>query len=563
MIGYQDIFLLHSSFRSMAEESINGSVTPEIILPDGGDLRSSSTGKSSALNSVQHKLPDCRRASTDSYRNGGNSRNHSLEKPTFSKNGQNILPHHIGASTSSNSNGKPASPKSGETPHYLRASAGSCHDFCKYGRKHAVEVKPWRSIPKRIVTPSLDRRSPTESGVPAETKTAKVVKHKASPVSKTLSPDSSDILKQDVSSLSKKVEVSSRQASSKEKKTAQSEKKKTFPGKHAPSVKPKTMGVKPLSSPETSAGLKGRNNSEMKISRKIGSSKAAVTKVLASPVSSLSPRPSINRNVSLNVKKYRSLKLLSPLKDQNRIRKAEPKQLRSEKIPEKTLHVIKVETENNLESRQNNGVIHSPPSPLLSSPKFSSLPKSPSLSFHEDETQEFEYTDSEADDDSYDSISKSSGTVDSQEVESSDANPNRETRKARVGLSEDKDCTATKLKFRRGKVIDLQSENSGPRRLRFRRGRVIGEKQDSNADVRRRTFKKRGADDDTNDTDADSGKVVLRHQDVQGKKDAQGLLNNVIEKTASKLVETRKSKVKALVGAFETVISLQESKPAT
>ncbi|GFZ19269.1 plant calmodulin-binding protein-like protein [Actinidia rufa] len=496
----------------MAGESINGSVTPEIILPDGGLLL------------ILTEMEVIRETTL-------------WKKPTFSKNGQNILPHHIGASTSSNSNGKPASPKSGETPHYLRASAGSCHDFCKYGRKHAVEVKPWRSIPKRIVTPSLDRRSPTESGVSAETKTVKVVKHKASPISKTLSSDSSDILKQDVSSPSKKVEVSSRQASSNEKKTAQSEKKKTFPGKHAPFVKPKTMGVKPLSSPETSAALKGRNNSEMKISRKIGSSKAAVTKVLASPVSSLSPRPSINRNVSLNVKKYRSLKLLSPLKDQNRIRKAEPKQLRSEKIPEKTLHVIKVETENNLQSRQNSGVIHSPPSPLLSSPKFSSLPKSPSLSFHEDETQEeFEYTDSEADDDSYDSISESSGTVDSQEVESSDANPNRETRKARV--------------------VVLEGSDSGGER-------VIGENQDSNADVRRRTFKKRGADDDTNDTDADSGKVVLRHQDVQGKKDAQGLLNNVIEETASKLVETRKSKVKALVGAFETVISLQESKPAT
>jgi hypothetical protein len=40
------------------------------------------------------------------------------------------------------------------------------------------------------------------------------------------------------------------------------------------------------------------------------------------------------------------------------------------------------------------------------------------------------------------------------------------------------------------------------------------------------------------------------------------LFNNVIEETASKLVETRKSKVKALVGAFETVISLQDKKPS-
>ncbi|XP_062026985.1 uncharacterized protein LOC133743169 [Rosa rugosa] len=57
-------------------------------------------------------------------------------------------------------------------------------------------------------------------------------------------------------------------------------------------------------------------------------------------------------------------------------------------------------------------------------------------------------------------------------------------------------------------------------------------------------------------------KVVLRHQDVKGKKGDQKLFNNVIEETASKLVETRKSKVKALVGAFETVISLQDTRPA-
>ncbi|CAL5358741.1 unnamed protein product [Camellia sinensis] len=46
-------------------------------------------------------------------------------------------------------------------------------------------------------------------------------------------------------------------------------------------------------------------------------------------------------------------------------------------------------------------------------------------------------------------------------------------------------------------------------------------------------------------------------QGGQGKKDTQAY-NDVIEETASKLLEKRKNKVKALVGAFETVISLQE-----
>ncbi|KAF8661103.1 hypothetical protein HU200_057209 [Digitaria exilis] len=49
--------------------------------------------------------------------------------------------------------------------------------------------------------------------------------------------------------------------------------------------------------------------------------------------------------------------------------------------------------------------------------------------------------------------------------------------------------------------------------------------------------------------------VALRHQKTLEKKKSQRLYNNVIEETASKLVKTRKSRVKALVGAFESVIS--------
>nr|XP_011464339.1 PREDICTED: uncharacterized protein LOC105351519 [Fragaria vesca subsp. vesca] len=79
----------------------------------------------------------------------------------------------------------------------------------------------------------------------------------------------------------------------------------------------------------------------------------------------------------------------------------------------------------------------------------------------------------------------------------------------------------------------------------------------------RKVLRRKGDSVDlSNGIRSNSEKVVLRHQDVKGKKDDQKLLNNVIEETAIKLVETRKSKVKALVGAFETVISLQDTRPA-
>lgn len=50
-----------------------------------------------------------------------------------------------------------------------------------------------------------------------------------------------------------------------------------------------------------------------------------------------------------------------------------------------------------------------------------------------------------------------------------------------------------------------------------------------------------------------------QHQVVQGKKESV-VSNDVIEETATKLREQRKNRVKALAGAFETVISLQEPK---
>lgn len=171
----------------------------------------------------------------------------------------------------------------------------------------------------------------------------------------------------------------------------------------------------------------------------------------------------------------------------------------------------------------------------------------------------------------------------------------------RVGKigSGDKDDSPRKLNSRRGH----QYENNSPRRLRLKKGRGLCE-----ADFRKRSFKRtevvhidfadaktefekvvlRHQDVESNkDTQTSlnnkNEEVVLKHQDVEDKKDNQNFLNNVIEEvvlrhhdvedkkenqsllnrtieeTASKLVETRKSKVKALVSAFESLISHQDT----
>ena len=127
---------------------------------------------------------------------------------------------------------------------------------------------------------------------------------------------------------------------------------------------------------------------------------------------------------------------------------------------------------------------------------------------------------------------------------------------------EDHTSKPFKLKFRRGKVINLRSDSIGARRLWFNLGigRLASDNLNGNGLPGKRSFRKKrgdGSSFDSRDPDSEVHSVVLKHQDVTEKKDAKSLFNHVIEETANKLVETRKSKVKALVGAFESVISLQ------
>ncbi|KAK7330317.1 hypothetical protein VNO77_24507 [Canavalia gladiata] len=170
--------------------------------------------------------------------------------------------------------------------------------------------------------------------------------------------------------------------------------------------------------------------------------------------------------------------------------------------------------------------------------------------------------------------------------------------------------TNRKLTFRRGKVIELQPQgNNIPKRLKFKPARILGD--DIRRDIksaRRRTITDNkvvvgggggGGGGDVNAANikpekvvvklqtvegskrrivgkklgeerskierskSGSEKVVLRHQSAEGKKHNPRLYNNVIEETASMLSELRKSKVKALVGAFETVISLDSPRESS
>ncbi|PHT28494.1 hypothetical protein CQW23_31876 [Capsicum baccatum] len=235
----------------------------------------------------------------------------------------------------------------------------------------------------------------------------------------------------------------------------------------------------------------GKKDSVGNYRKQIIAPKVSTEKSLKTPTLSSSPKFSSVKPLILRVRSNKSLKLLAPLKDQNKMRRDGTNKLNPEKVLEKTLRTPKVKA----------------------SPKSLSHLQSRLLSNEEDKKE----------------------------------------------VVKPADSALVKMKFRRGKIVDLQQETSSPRRLTFRWGRHVGESQDSN--TRKRIFKKTGFDGDKSNTIPISGKIILRHQDVQEKKDVLCLLNNVIEETTSKLVETGKSKFKNLVGAFETVISLH-NKPS-
>ncbi|WJX70579.1 hypothetical protein P8452_54670 [Trifolium repens] len=344
--------------------------------------------------------------------------------------------------------------------------------------------------------------------------------------------------------------------------------------KHStPSNSNRIAKKKVSSSMNSSEGFDDKIINGIKTENKVASSKTASRKPIA-PIKALSsPRASLKRVSSLNSRKHNGLKIVSHLRNQKTAKEDELEEHNNNtttttnnnninddnnnEVEEKTLYVIKTESENKTaESDQTASYDDEPYLPQLSTPMSSSTSVTRSLS---DEDEESEYTTSEFEVDSL------SGNCEIECMENEEAlKVEKKGKPRKVKEVEDKDCEMIKLKFRRGKVVDNKIEKNTPRRLTFRRAKMLAEKANVNDDGERKSYKKRDeACSESNDGANGQEKVVLRHQDVEDKKDAQGLFNNVIEETASKLVEARKSKVKALVGAFETVISLQDKKPST
>ncbi|XP_047314243.1 uncharacterized protein LOC124918018 [Impatiens glandulifera] len=135
--------------------------------------------------------------------------------------------------------------------------------------------------------------------------------------------------------------------------------------------------------------------------------------------------------------------------------------------------------------------------------------------------------------------------------------PHVEDDVARSEILEENLENVENMKFKRGTIIDVENEDNGPYRLKFNEGSTIsqlGEVGKEEIDLREVVTIEKMCESQNED------KINLKHVD-ELEKDKPSSLDDMIEEAANKLlVRSKKNKVKALVGAFETVMSIQDAK---
>ncbi|XP_047167254.1 uncharacterized protein LOC124836191 [Vigna umbellata] len=566
--------------------------------------------------------------------------------------GAELRRHSVGIESSGNNERKVV------VPRYLRASIGSCHDICKYGRMNVEEAKETLSMLKRAGRKSLSRSSEDSNGgitisvakqkaslhskptqistvkssesvnsviqisddsetnkVELQSKSTGSQKQKGNKVlentgkASLLRAESSFLSKSHISSIietrrgekssnfegeipskptSKRVESSPAatservqthpkltpkivKASSKSMSTMKQaspkvssfeDKEMQLSEKHATSMKitssmnsservqthpkltpkivkasSKSMSTMKQASPKVSSfedkemQLSEKHATSMKITSSMNSSEGLggqrISKIKLKKRKT-SPRSSPGGIGSVSARKHRGLKIVPHLMNQPTIG-VEPEEHNKE-AREKTLYVIKIESANQSPQSDQNE------SQEIELPRSNSLsPSSVSQTSPQEDQEDSECANTESEEDvlPQNHEFEYQANVDTLETEEN----GRTQKDVEVAFSEDKD--GQKLS---GELAETQIDEDNLKILKMEGGQVSRD----------------------NGTDAKSAartgpeKVVLRPEDVKDKKDGEGLYDNVIEAAASKLVE--EGKVKALIDAFENIISLEEKR---
>ncbi|KAJ4831254.1 hypothetical protein Tsubulata_014570 [Turnera subulata] len=357
---------------------------------------------------------------------------------------------------------------------------------------------------------------------------------------------------------------------------------------HGPSIRERTE----LQRSKVKASISSKqNNSAME-----SASTSAVTptkKILKRPPMFLSPRPNFKRPSSVNGRKNKNLKPAFPVKYLIDVGKEECELSSNENMPDKSLHAIgstsvekmttlfeksdkasdiplAVSSSHNDKSSKyaRNGIRNAQVSGLPAKKTFGSGKRIPATQNPPLSKWKL-LARPQVSAPSLESASSSHSNAISKNVESEiRSRANRATsttlasksrpRNGVASNTKEKVSTSRKITYRKGKKqLELQPDT--PRRLKFRRT-LLRERQTGEAANRRLNLRKKEVDGKVYVSETEREDVVLKHQEWERKKEEQMLYNYMIEETANKLVKSKKGKVKALVNAFETVFSLQESK---
>ncbi|KAL0843128.1 hypothetical protein Bca101_016373 [Brassica carinata] len=462
-------------------------------------------------------------------------------------------------------------------PNYLRSPTGSCHDACKYGRKHESEEdkKPRRVSPLKRVNRSFSGTLSFDSPL-----------RKKKAITKSFGSDGGcehhEVSRVFVVKKQQSQAERSRQkavvslADSKRKKTVSSHSFKTAVVSRRRAFEmvehdKRVTALKLKSVAQTAAMALRRSTVNRK--KVDGGSEASEPKKVVVPLRAAVSSKRVSR--SLKTKKDSNSLLSSvPLK---RTRKKRVDDKCKDVVEEKTLYVIKMNTGNEtIASDQNQRCVMDPPTDDPNSEKCQEEAECVVTEANNESPQEVvEEEVDEANDESPQEEEEEEEEADENVSFSEDENTTRQGKSKPLSTESSVNGKSMRLRFKRGKVLDVVGPqvNNSPRKLKFKRGKIVNGADTSSKTSSQRSLKTKGTDFSNNDKEQQHKPepledVVLKHQEdtEKNKTDSRALLiNNVIEETANKLVETRKSKVKALVGAFESVISLQErnSSPTT
>ncbi|OIT29819.1 PREDICTED: protein rtoA-like [Nicotiana attenuata] len=434
---------------------------------------------------------------------------------------------------------------------YLGVPTGSCHDMCKSGFEH--------DSPTKAKIPRPTRSGATLGKIPERKKLANSTKQ----FSEIKIQKTCHVNGQEIPTSTKRADAFANHQCDSKLKPLEENASRRHHRRYSDIFIP---GRSSKFQESLLDGSSSRQNHSCKIEKDSGSSELSKKKSVVTSTVSLSPKSSVKK-VSSTTSSNNSPRKASQFNSRTSLTPSKTAQINHENVPKKTLHLRE---SNNSNAKESSLDRYSPARGKTASSPLCT-PSSP-LSSGGSSSRNIGTTQSSVSSSSLVSLSSTSANesfnsdvtgVSTRQTgntnQKQDIKPQRVA--GQVGL-ENEDCSPKMLKFKKGKTTDSQSEkDSSPRRLKYRQVSVQDhERENESGDLRGKGLTRCIADDHSGTAKDDVMKVNLRPQAIEDTKEAPSLFNNVIEVTASKLAETRRSKVKALVGAFETIISLQHPK---